>query len=175
MSEFHRIGVVGAGQMGAGIAEVCARAGLDVLVAESSDNAAVGARRRIERSLDHAARRGKLTDEIHARAVSRLSFTAELKDMSDRDIVIEAVYEDGNAKTAVMAQLDEIVGHDVILASNTSSIPIINLAMATNRADRVVGLHFFNPVPIMPLVEIVPSLRTSSATIEAITGLVTPR
>jgi len=173
VSGLNRVGVVGAGQMGAGIAEVCARAGLDVLVCESSDNAAAGARRRIQGSLEHAARRGKLTDETHARAVSGLHYTADLKELADRDIVIEAVYEDAAAKLGVLADLDEILAPHVILASNTSSIPIINLGMATDRADRVVGLHFFNPVPVMPLVEVVPSLRTSTETVDSVTRLVT--
>ncbi|HET7690853.1 MAG TPA: 3-hydroxybutyryl-CoA dehydrogenase [Nocardioidaceae bacterium] len=173
MSSFERIGVVGAGQMGAGIAEVCARSGLDVMVCESSELSANAARKRVEGSLDRAARRGKLTDETHARAVGGLTYTADLDALGDRDIVIEAVYEDPAAKLEVLARLDKVVPPEVILASNTSSIPIINLAMATERAERVVGLHFFNPVPVMPLVEVVPSLRTSVETVEAVTALVT--
>ena len=171
MTGFESVGVVGGGQMGAGIAEVCARAGLDVLVCESSEATAVAARRRIEGSLGRAARRGKLTDETHARAVAHLAYTAELEELADRDIVIEAVYEDLSAKLDVISRLGEIVRPEVILASNTSSIPIINLGMAAQRADRVVGLHFFNPVPVMPLVEVVPSRRTSSETVEAVTAL----
>ncbi len=173
MSSFQRIGVVGAGQMGAGIAEVCARAGVDVVVCESSEVAAAAARKRVEQSLERAARRGKLTDETHARAVAGLTYVADLDELGDRDLVIEAVYEDPAAKLDVLARLDKVVPADVILASNTSSIPIINLAMATGRAEKVIGLHFFNPVPVMPLVEVVPSLRTSTDTIDAVTGLVT--
>ncbi len=173
MSAFERVGVVGAGQMGAGIAEVCARAGLDVIVCESSVEATGAARSRIEASLERAARRGKLTDETRARAMAGLAYTADIDELSDRDLVIEAVYEDPAAKLDVLARLDKVVPEGAILASNTSSIPIIDLAMVTERAERVVGLHFFNPVPVMPLVEVVPSLRTSTDTVEAITALVT--
>lgn len=172
MRTFQRVGVVGGGQMGAGIAEVCARAALDVLVCESSPSASDKACTRIEASLDRAARRGKLTDETHQRAVAHLSYTADLDDMASRDLVIEAIFEDPDAKLAVFERLDAVLSPDAILASNTSSIPIINLGMVTTRAEHVVGLHFFNPVPVMPLVEIVPSLRTSAATVTATTDFV---
>jgi 3-hydroxybutyryl-CoA dehydrogenase len=164
----QRIGVVGAGQMGAGIAEVCARSGLDVIVCESSPQAVDSARARVVGSLDRAARRGKLTDATRTIALANLTFTADLDSLGDRDLVVEAVYEDLVAKLDVMAKLDKIAPPDAILASNTSSIPIINLAMATDRVERVVGVHFFNPVPVMPLVEIVPSLRTSTEALQTV-------
>jgi len=173
MSAVARIGVVGGGQMGAGIAEVCSRSGLDVVVCESTSEASAAARARVEGSLERAARRGKLTDATHALAVANLSFTADFDSLADRDLVVEAIYEDPVAKTGVMARLDKVVPPGVILASNTSSIPIINLAMATERVEHVVGLHFFNPVPVMPLVEVVPSLRTSADTLRTVTDLVT--
>lgn len=172
MTSIQRVGIVGAGQMGAGIAEVCARASLDVLVCEADDERVDAARQRIEGSLARAVRKGKLTTEVHDRAQSHLRYTTCLKDMGDRDLVIEAIVEDSAAKTALFVSLDEIVASQAILASNTSSIPIINLGMSTGRADRVIGLHFFNPVPVMPLVEVVTSLKTSPETTEAATDFV---
>ncbi|GAB4005396.1 3-hydroxybutyryl-CoA dehydrogenase [Nocardioides ultimimeridianus] len=173
MNSLRKIAVVGAGQMGSGIAEVCARASLDVLVCETDDARVDQARARITGSLARALRKGKLTDEVHERALGHLRFTSNLADLHDRDLVVEAVVEDPAAKSALFSQLDSIVGPDAILASNTSSIPIINLAMSTGRADRVVGIHFFNPVPVLPLVEIVTSLKTSPQTVEIATDFVT--
>ncbi|MEY2231768.1 MULTISPECIES: 3-hydroxybutyryl-CoA dehydrogenase [Streptomyces] len=165
----HRVGVVGGGQMGAGIAEVCARAGLDTVVAESDDAAARAARERVAVSLERAVQRGKL-DRISAEdALARLVFTGELEDLADRQLVIEAVTENPEAKTEVFAALDKIVADpEAILATNTSAIPIMRLGMATGRADRVVGLHFFNPVPVLPLVEVVSSLHTSRDTLDTV-------
>lgn len=172
MTNINKVGVVGAGQMGAGIAEICARASRDVLVCEADDARIEAARKRIAASLARAVRKGKLTREVHDRAVARISFTSDLAEMADRDLVIEAVVEDAESKAAVLAALDETVGEQVILASNTSSIPIIDLGMATGRADRVIGLHFFNPVPVMPLVEVVSSLKTAPQTAEVATDFV---
>ncbi|WP_030770199.1 MULTISPECIES: 3-hydroxybutyryl-CoA dehydrogenase [unclassified Streptomyces] len=169
IASIHRVGVVGGGQMGAGIAEVCARAGLDTVVAESDDAAARAARERVAVSLERAVQRGKL-DRISAEdALARLVFTGELEDLADRQLVIEAVTEDPEAKTEVFAALDKIVADpEAILATNTSAIPIMRLGMATGRADRVVGLHFFNPVPVLPLVEVVSSLHTSRDTLDTV-------
>ncbi|WSK91851.1 3-hydroxybutyryl-CoA dehydrogenase [Streptomyces sp. NBC_00073] len=166
-----RVGIVGGGQMGAGIAEACARAGLDTVVAESDTAAARAARERIAVSLERAVQRGKL-DRISAEdALSRLLFTGDLEDLADRQLVIEAVTENPDTKIEVFAALDKIVENPgTILATNTSAIPIMRLGMATGRADKVVGLHFFNPVPVLPLVEVVSSLHTSAdtlATVEA--------
>lgn len=172
MTNIQRVGIVGGGQMGAGIAEVCARSSLDVLVCETSEERADLARERVSNSLARAQRKHKLTPEVHDRALAHLRYTSDLSSLADRDLVIEAAVEDPDAKTAIFAQLDATVGEHTILASNTSSIPIINLAMATGRAERVIGIHFFNPVPVMSLVEIVTSLRTSPETIEAATGFV---
>ncbi|MFB6821835.1 3-hydroxybutyryl-CoA dehydrogenase [Streptomyces virginiae] len=165
----HRVGVVGGGQMGAGIAEVCARVGLDTVVAEADDTAARAARERVAVSLERAVQRGKL-DRISAEdALARLVFTGELEDLADRQLVIEAVTENPEAKTEVFAALDKIVADpEAILATNTSAIPIMRLGMATGRADRVVGLHFFNPVPVLPLVEVVSSLHTSRDTLDTV-------
>lgn len=172
MTKIEKVGVVGAGQMGAGIAEVCARAGLDVLVSETDAVGAEAGRERVAASLGRALRKGKLTHEVHDRALAHLSFTTDLSSMGDRDLVVEAVTEDPAAKAGVLGTLDTIIGPEAILASNTSSIPIINLGMATGRADRVIGLHFFNPVPVMALVEVVTSLKTSPQTTETVTDFV---
>ncbi|WP_439081416.1 3-hydroxybutyryl-CoA dehydrogenase [Streptomyces sp. WL006] len=163
-----RVGVVGGGRMGAGIAEVCARAGLDTIVCEADRAAADRARERVAVSLERAVQRGKL-DRLSAEdALGRLTFTGSLDDLADRRLVVEAVVEDAAAKTEVFTALDKIVEDpEAILATNTSAIPVMRLGMATQRADRVLGLHFFNPVPVLPLVEVVTSLHTSAETLTA--------
>ncbi|MFF9082055.1 3-hydroxybutyryl-CoA dehydrogenase [Streptomyces rubiginosohelvolus] len=163
-----RVGVVGGGQMGAGIAEVCARAGLDTIVCEADRAAADRARERVAISLERAVQRGKL-DRLSAEdALGRLTFTGSLDDLADRRLVIEAVVEDAAAKTEIFTALDKIVEDpEAVLATNTSAIPVMRLGMATQRADRVLGLHFFNPVPVLPLVEVVTSLHTSAETLTA--------
>ncbi|MEU6503222.1 3-hydroxybutyryl-CoA dehydrogenase [Streptomyces californicus] len=163
-----RVGVVGGGRMGAGIAEVCARAGLDTIVCEADRAAAGRARERVAVSLERAVQRGKL-DRLSAEdALGRLTFTGSLDDLADRRLVVEAVVEDAAAKTEVFTALDKIVEDpEAILATNTSAIPVMRLGMATQRADRVLGLHFFNPVPVLPLVEVVTSLHTSAETLTA--------
>ncbi|HET9442441.1 MAG TPA: 3-hydroxybutyryl-CoA dehydrogenase [Acidimicrobiales bacterium] len=163
----ERVGVVGCGLMGSGIAEVCARAGLDVLVREVDDDRLAAGRRRIDTSLQRAVRAGKLDDDERLRALDRLSFTTALGDLADRQLVVEAVVEEEAAKVAVFAELDRLVEDpDAVLASNTSSIPIMKLAMATRRPEAVVGMHFFNPVPVLRLVELVTSLLTGPETAE---------
>ncbi|MCE4946451.1 MULTISPECIES: 3-hydroxybutyryl-CoA dehydrogenase [Streptomyces] len=170
----ERVGVVGGGQMGAGIAEVCARAGLDTVVCEANATAARTARDRISASLDRAVRRGKLQQAAARDALARMVFTSSLDDLADRQLVIEAVVENPDAKTEVFAALDKIVEDPAaVLATNTSSLPIMRLGMSTLRADRVVGLHFFNPVPVMPLVEVVSSLHTSAETTAAVEDFAT--
>ncbi|MQA10419.1 MAG: 3-hydroxybutyryl-CoA dehydrogenase [Pseudonocardiaceae bacterium] len=165
MSEIQRVGVVGAGLMGSGIAEVCARAGLDVLVNEVDDKALQASRKRIESSLARAVRSGKLTEPERDDAFGRIGFTLELTDFHDRQFVAEAVAENESVKTEVFTALDKVVeSQDAILASNTSSIPIMKLAMATSRPDNVIGVHFFNPVPVLKLVELIPSLLSSEQT-----------
>ncbi|MFI1177305.1 3-hydroxybutyryl-CoA dehydrogenase [Streptomyces melanogenes] len=165
----RRVGVVGGGQMGAGIAEVCARAGLDTVVCEADDTAARAAHDRVAVSLERAVQRGKL-DRLSAEdALSRLVFSGRLEDLADRQLVIEAVTENADVKAETFAALDKIVADPAaILATNTSSLPVMRLGMATGRADRVIGLHFFNPVPVLPLVEVVSSLHTSRETIDAV-------
>lgn len=163
----ERVGVVGCGLMGSGIAEVCARAGLDVVVREVDGEALVSGRARIEGSLQRARSRGKLSDEATETALSRLRFTTDMGELADRQVVLEAVSESEALKLEVFATLDKVVADDAILASNTSAIPIMKLAMATGRPDQVVGLHFFSPVPVLKLVELVASLLTSDATVRA--------
>ncbi|NNN32044.1 3-hydroxybutyryl-CoA dehydrogenase [Streptomyces sp. S3(2020)] len=170
----ERVGVVGGGQMGAGIAEVCARAGLDTVVCEVDAIAAHAARDRVAASLDRAVRRGKLAPDAARDALARLAFTGILDDLADRQLVVEAVIENPDAKTEIFAALDKIVADPAaVLATNTSSLPIMRLGMATGRADRVVGLHFFNPVPVLPLVEVVTSLHTSVETTETVEDFAT--
>jgi 3-hydroxybutyryl-CoA dehydrogenase len=154
--------------MGAGIAEVCARAGLDVLVREVDEDALARGRARIETSFGRAVKREKLTADDAQAALSRLSFTTDLGDMADRQLVVEAVWENEPVKLDVLATLDKVAGPDAILASNTSSIPIMKLGMATDRPDKVVGLHFFSPVPVLTLVELVSSLLTSAETADTV-------
>lgn len=152
--------------MGSGIAEVCARAGLDVMVREANAAAMEAGQKRLVGSLDRALGANKITEEERDSAFGRLSFTTDFAELSDRQIVIEAVIEDEATKTDVFAQLDKVVADsDAILATNTSSIPVMKLGMATARPEQVVGVHFFNPVPVLRLVELVPSLLTSQNTI----------
>jgi 3-hydroxybutyryl-CoA dehydrogenase len=161
----ERVGVVGGGIMGTGIAEVNARAGLDVVVVEADAAAAQRARERIEQSLDKAVKRGKAEPAEAEAALARLTTTVDLADLADRQLVVEAVVEDKQTKLDVFRALGSAVDDDAaILASNTSSIPIVELGTATgDRAERVLGLHFFNPVPVLKLVEIIPSLLTDAA------------
>jgi 3-hydroxybutyryl-CoA dehydrogenase len=153
--------------MGSGIAEVAARAERDVVVLEADEAAAKRGRARIESSLTVATQRGKLEADAMGAVLDRIAVTHEADRLADRELVVEAVVEDEAAKVDVFARLDEIVeAPDAVLASNTSSIPIMKLAMATRRPESVVGLHFFNPVPVLKLVELVPSLLTGEATVD---------
>ncbi|MBK0868649.1 3-hydroxybutyryl-CoA dehydrogenase [Saccharopolyspora sp. HNM0986] len=166
VTKIERVGVVGSGLMGAGIAEVNARSGLDVLVSEVSEEAVEAGRQRITGSLERAVQRGKLAEADRDAALGRLRFTTSLADFADRQLVVEAIAENEQLKTSVFAELDRVTGADAILASNTSSIPIAKLAGATGRPEQVLGVHFFNPVPVMKLVELVPSLATSEQTVQ---------
>ena len=169
------VGVVGSGIMGSGIAEVAARRGCDVVVREVDGAAAESARARIAASLARAVRAGKLTAGERDETLGRLRLTTEFSDLADRDLVIEAVVEDETEKTAVFQTLGKVVTEGCILASNTSSIPIMKLAAATERPERVIGMHFFNPVPVLPLVELVPSLLTSTETLHRAETFATER
>lgn len=175
MADIEKVGVVGAGLMGSGIAEVHARVGADVVVTEVNQTALDAGRERIEKSLQRGVRNGKLTADDAEAALRRLTFTSDLGAFADRDLVVEAVIEQEQAKVEIFGALDKIVERpDAIFASNTSSIPIMKLGMATGRPAQVVGIHFFNPVPVLPLVELVPSLLTGEDTVrradEYVTG-----
>jgi len=151
--------------MGAGIAEVCTRAGLDVVVREIDAAAAERGRARVLTSLDRGVSSGKLSEAERDAAVARLTFTTDFDDLADRQLVVEAVIEDERLKTEVFAALDKVVvDEQAVLASNTSSIPVMKLGMATKRPEQVIGIHFFNPVPVLRLVEVVTSLLTSPDT-----------
>lgn len=160
----ERVGIIGGGLMGSGIAEVCARAGSDVVVHEINADTAEAALRRIEGSLARAVDRGKLETTERDETLDRITVSTDLDRHSDRELVIEAATENEVVKKEIFTELDRVVPEAGILASNTSSIPITRLAAATSRPDRVVGLHFFNPVPVMALVELVTTVRTSSET-----------
>ena len=159
----ERVGVIGAGQMGGGIAEVCARAGVDVTVFETTEALVTAGRNRISKSLERGVSAGKITERERDGALDKLRFTTRLADLADRQLVIEAVIEDENVKADIFSKLDEIISDpDAVLASNTSSIPIMKIAAATKNPARVLGLHFFNPVPVLPLVELVTTLETGA-------------
>ena len=160
----ERVGVVGVGQMGSGIAEVCARSGLDVIVADENAEGLKRGRDRIAVSLKRAVKKGKMSEADAESALGRIRFTENLDEFADRQLAIEAVVEIEDVKTAVLSKLDAILPEDAILATNTSSIPIMRLGTATTRPANVVGVHFFNPVPVLKLVEVIPSLATSDDT-----------
>lgn len=164
--EFERVGVIGCGLMGSGIAEVCARAGCEVTVVEVDEAAVRRGDQKIRRSFERAQRSGKISSDEAEAALARLRFSTELGDLADRELVIEAAVESEAVKIDVFRKLDSIVSSpDAVLASNTSSIPIMKLGAATSRPAQVCGLHFFNPVPIMHLVELITSLQTRSETV----------
>jgi 3-hydroxybutyryl-CoA dehydrogenase len=165
-----RVGVVGGGLMGSGIAEVCVRAGVDVTVVEADDAGVARAEAAIGRSLDRAVSAGKLDAAERQEAVDRLAYTTELADVAGSDAAIEAVVEDEGLKRDVFKQLDATLPDAQFLASNTSSVPIMKLGAETSHPGRVIGLHFFNPVPVLPLVEVVRSIMTTEETLERATA-----
>jgi 3-hydroxybutyryl-CoA dehydrogenase len=162
-----RVGVVGGGLMGSGIAEVCARSGVDVTVLEADDAGVARAEAAIEHSLDRAVKAGKLEASDREAAAGRLAFTTSFADVEGSDAAIEAVFEDEELKRRVFKQLDEALPDAQFLASNTSSVPIMKLGAETTHPGRVVGLHFFNPVPLMKLVEVVRTILTDEEVYES--------
>ena len=154
-----RLGVVGSGLMGAGIAEVGARGGCDVVVVDTDDKALERARTRMRASLEKAVAAGKLAEPVDA-VLGRVTFTTDLSALADREIVIEAIREAVEDKTALVARLDAVISEQAIIATNTSSIPVARIAAASRHPARVLGTHFFNPVPVMPLVEVVAAVQT---------------
>ncbi|RMF30710.1 MAG: 3-hydroxybutyryl-CoA dehydrogenase [Chloroflexi bacterium] len=162
--KIQTVGVVGCGLMGSGIVEVCARAGYNVVVREINDDLLQKGLDRVHRSMSKGVSRGKLTQEEMDAALARITGTVSMEPFAQADIVIEAVIENAETKKEVFAALDNICPPHTILASNTSSIPIITMAAVTGRPHQVLGLHFFNPVPVMPLLEIVRTILTDEAT-----------
>lgn len=171
MTNLHKIGVIGAGTMGNGIAQVCAAAGFEVVLQDLSDAALVRARTTMEGSLARQVRKGTLTEAQVAATLGRVITATTLEPMADRDIVIEAIVEKLEIKAAILGKLDAICRADTVLASNTSSISLTQLAAASSQPGRVIGMHFFNPVPVMQLVEIIRALQTGDAVAEAVTTL----
>lgn len=163
----RRVGVVGCGLMGSGIAEVCARTGYQVVVREVTSELLERGLARIDASLRRAVERGKVAEETAHRAREAIRGTVTLRDLGESELVIEAVVEQMAEKQAVFRELDGLCPPHTIFASNTSSLSITEMASATKRPDRVVGMHFFNPVPVMTLVEVVRGLHTSEATLDA--------
>ncbi len=164
MTDIKRVGVLGCGLMGSGIAQVAATAGYDTIVRDVSQQIWDKARAGIEKSLAKLVEKGKLPATSRDAALQRLRFTTTTADLKPCDIVLEAVTEDVELKNALWKELDALCGPATIFASNTSSLTIAAMAAATKRGDRFVGLHFFNPVPLMPLVEVVRTVTTSEET-----------
>ena len=159
-----RVGVVGCGLMGSGIAELAAVRGFDVVCREIDDSAVEEGARRIGKSLGRAVARDKISTKDRERALSRIRFSTEVSDLARCDIIIEAIVEDPKTKRTLFEELDDLAPEHTIFASNTSSLTITEMAAATRRPDRFVGLHFFNPVPVMKLVEVVRTIATSDQT-----------
>jgi 3-hydroxybutyryl-CoA dehydrogenase len=153
--DFRRVGVVGLGTMGAGIAQVCVQAGLDTVGREVSTDLGERARGRIEHYLSRSVEKGRLTAVERDAALARLTTTTDLADLAGCDVVVEAIVEDLEAKRELFAALEDVVEPESILASNTSALSVTEIARATKRPERVLGLHFFNPAPVLPLVEVV--------------------
>lgn len=174
MGSIDKVGVIGGGLMGSGITEVASRAGLDVVVVEISAEAAKAAAERVEGSLRRAESRGKIDAAEVAAVLERIRFETDLELLADRDLVIEAASEDEQTKLDLFRRVGQILTKDdAILASNTSSIPIVKLGAVSGRAHHVMGVHFFNPAPVMQLVELIPSLTTSPETLDRMRGWVT--
>ncbi len=164
------VGIVGCGLMGSGIVEVVAREGIAAIYLEPTDGLVEAGRARIEASTARAVERGKMPADERAPVLGRISGSTEITALADVDLVIEAATEDPETKLETFRRLDEVARDDVVLASNTSSIPIATLGAVTGRPDRVIGMHFFNPPPIMALVELTPSLSTSEETLALARG-----
>src|SRR5687768_13320647 len=167
MAEIRRVAVLGCGLMGSGIAEVAARAGYETKVREVTAELAERGRKSIEKSLGRAVEKGKLDASVRDETIGRIQTTTSLDDLADVDIVIEAVVENIDVKNEMFRALDDLCGPDTIFASNTSSLTIATMAAATKRPHRFVGLHFFNPVPVMKLVEVVRTIAVDQTTYRA--------
>jgi 3-hydroxybutyryl-CoA dehydrogenase len=163
--EVRKVGVVGLGTMGAGIAQVCVQAGVETVGREVSQELAERARERIAHYLGRGVEKGRLTPEQRDAALARLTTTTELADLAGCDLVVEAVVEELDAKRELFRELEDVVAPEAVLATNTSALSVTEIASATERPERVVGMHFFNPAPVLPLVEVV---RTDAASEDAV-------
>lgn len=168
MTEIKKVGVLGAGLMGSGIAEVVAKAGYTVAVREVNDDLVAKGRKKIEGSLGKAVEKGKLDAAARDAIVGRLSYTTSLESLADCDLIVEAIVENLELKRQTFGALDAVCPPHTIYCSNTSSLTVTEMAAATKRADRFAGLHFFNPVPVMKLVEVVRALATSEETFQKV-------
>lgn len=163
-----KVGVIGAGTMGSGIAEVSARGGVETVVVEIDASLAEAAQQRVEASAARAVDRNKMSEEDRDSLLANLSFTTSYDELADADLVIEAIVELKEIKLEVFRTLDQVVQPSGILASNTSSIPIVELGAVTSRPEQVLGMHFFNPATVQPLVELIESQKTSAATMDTV-------
>jgi 3-hydroxybutyryl-CoA dehydrogenase len=169
--EVKKVGVIGAGIMGSGIAEVVAKAGAEVTFVEIDDEQVERGRARIEKSLSRAVERGKLSEEDRSGVMASIHGTTDYEEVGDCDVVIEAATEDLDTKLEIFRVLDGITRDDIVLATNTSSLPIVRMATQTKRPEKVVGMHFFNPPPIMKLLELIRAITTSDETLEFARGM----
>jgi 3-hydroxybutyryl-CoA dehydrogenase len=167
VTEIRKVGVVGLGTMGAGIAQVSVQSGHETVGREVSDELAQRGRSTIERYLTRGVEKGRMSQEERDAALARLTLTTELADLADCDLVIEAVLEELDLKREVFAELDRVTRPDAVLATNTSALSVAEIAEATEHPERVVGMHFFNPAPVLPLVEVVRSSKSSDGAVEA--------
>ncbi|SRR5579884_626734 len=166
LESLKRVGVIGSGTMGSGIAQVVASNGREVVLADISDSALERGMRAIGNSLGRIVKKGEISEEDSHSILSRIRTTTNFENLSEVGLVIEATFEDMNVKKEIVKKLDALTRPDVIIATNTSSLPIVEIAVNTKKPDKVVGMHFFNPVPVMKLVEVVKSLATSDETVE---------
>jgi 3-hydroxybutyryl-CoA dehydrogenase len=168
--DVQKVGVIGCGIMGSGIVEVCAKAGADVTYVEVSDEKAERGKASIEKSLGKAVDRGKIPAEDRDAALGRITSSTDMGELADVDLVIEAATENLETKLEIFRTLDKVTRPEIILATNTSSLPIIQMAMVTERPDKVIGTHFFNPPPVMKLLEVIRAITTSDETVEFVKG-----
>ena len=166
VENIKKVGVIGAGTMGSGIAQVVASSGMGVTLIDVSEGYLERGIKNIEKSLERLVKKGDLKEEDSRSSLSRIQSSTNFSDLSEADLVVEAVFEDMNVKKEIFKKLDENTRPEVILATNTSSLPIVELAVITSKADKVVGMHFFNPAPIMKLVEIIKTITTSDDTVD---------
>lgn len=166
VEDIKKVAVVGAGTMGSGIAQVVASNDREVLLVDVSDAALDRGMKIIEKSLGRLLKKETISQEDYELSLSRITTTTKFEDLGDVDLVIEAVFEDMAIKKEIYNKLDNVTREDVVLATNTSSLPIVEIAVSTSKADKVVGMHFFNPAPVMKLVEIIKTLATSDETVQ---------